>query len=252
MDMSFLYTPESSKNAKMNSAKLAVSDLQNSDERIFMLPQLYSIALTWLKFHNLIVDELKRIHTNLDDSAIFYESRRFVIAVYQGIWFNEVLPLILSPKTLVEYQLISSKSCYSNEIDPSILSEFVASTGRFFHNFIHDKYKIHFNDGSIKEIKLRDLLYSNVDEIHPLNLISEMLKTPWNTGKIGNEISNFLFTSDSHGLDLRALDIQAERDFGVATYCDAIYHFKMSEGKCIENFQDMEKFISKKVICRKI
>lgn len=60
--------------------------------------------------------------------------------------------------------------------------------------------------------------------------------------------SNYLFTSDgSPGLDLRALDLQTERDFGIGTYCDALYYFNLTEGECIKKFSDFEPYISDEV-----
>lgn len=251
MDMSFIYNHENAQNAIKNSAKFLESDLRNlilaGDERVVMLPQLYSIVVVWINFHNLIADNLRLIHPNLHNETIFYEARRFVIAVYQSVWFNEVLPLILSSKTLLEHEIISSKSCYDPSIDPSVSSEFVASAARYFHNFIHDEYKVHFKNGSSEQIQLRKLFYFNTEDVDLMGVIAELLNTPWNTASVGSEMSNYLFSTNAHGLDLRALDIQAERDFGVASYCDALYYLNLTNGECVEGFQDIEGFISKTV-----
>lgn len=54
-----------------------------------------------------------------------------------------------------------------------------------------------------------------------------------------------MFTSDGGpGLDLRAIDLQTERDLGIGTYCDALYYFNLTEGRCIKKFSDFTEFIS--------
>jgi hypothetical protein len=66
------------------------------------------------------------------------------------------------------------------------------------------------------------------------------METPWNSLDIAEEPSNFLFgVNGDVGLDLRAMDIHAERDFGVATYCDALKYYNfVDEDKCIKSFKD--------------
>lgn len=41
------------------------------------------------------------------------------------------------------------------------------------------------------------------------------------------------------------MDFHAERDFGVATYCDALkkYHF-IEQDKCVRNFNEFRDFIT--------
>lgn len=250
MDMDFIYDFQNVEIALSNHAKFPESDIQNiiltGDERATMLPQLYSIMVIWIKFHNFVVDKLSEIH-NLDTPTLFYETRRFVIAFYQSVWFTEVLPLVLSPDTIAEYQLVSTKRCYDPEIDPSISSEFVASAGRYLHTFIQDSYEIQFENGTNAKIPLRNLFYHNFEETNFLGIVINLFNSSWNTENIGSEISNYLFSSNGPGLDLRALDIQAERDFGVATYCDAIYYLNLTDGECVEGFKNFKDFMTKEV-----
>lgn len=247
--MDFIYDLENVKSALKNNAKFDESDIRNlilsGDERAAMLPQLYSIMEIWIKFHNFVVDKLSEIH-KLDTDTLFYEARRFVIAFYQHIWYNEVLPSVLNQETLVKYQLVSSKPCYDSKIDPSISSEFVASAGRFLHTFIQDFYEIEFLNGTKSKIPLRNLLYHNLDDMNYKGIIKNLFNSSWNTETIGNDITNYLFSTHGPGLDLRALDIQAERDFGVATYCDALNFLNMTK-KCVKSFRDFNKFMSKEV-----
>ena len=80
-------------------------------------------------------------------------------------------------------------------------------------------------------------------------MITGLLFNPWNSKDIANEPSNYLFTTDGGpGLDLRAMDLQTERDLGIGTYCDALYHFNLTKGNCIKKFSDFAEFISEEVI----
>lgn len=247
--MDFLYDLENVEIAIKNNAKFDESEIRSfiltGDERAAMLPQLYSIMVIWIKFHNFVVDELDKIY-NLDAATLFYEARRFLIAFYQSIWFNEVLPLVLSPQAISDFKLVSTKPCYDPQVDPSVSSEFVASAGRYFHTFIQDFYEIQSENGTKSKIPLRNLFYHNVDDENFMGVLESLFTSPWNTENIGNDISNYLFSTSGPGLDLRALDIQAERDFGVATYCDALYNLNLTS-KCVKSFRDLKDFMGKEV-----
>lgn len=247
--MDFLYDPENVELALNNDAKFDESEIRSliltGDERAVMLPQLYAIVEIWIRFHNFVVEKFRKIH-NLDTVTLFYEARRFLIALYQKIWYKDVLTLILTPKTVENFEIISFKNCYDPKIDPSITSEFVTSAGRYFHTFIQDFYEIEFENGENSKIPLRKLFYHNLDEMNFIGIIKNLFNSSWNTETIGNDISNYLFGSVGPGLDLRALDIQAERDFGVATYCDALYGMNFTN-KCFEDFREFKKFMSKEV-----
>jgi len=254
LDMDFLYVSANVEIAISNNAKFSENEndihrtIVYGDERVFQTPQMNALSIVWIKFHNVVVDELRKLHPSLSNEIIFYEARRFVIAVYQSIFYTEVLPLIVSPKSLARYRLANIKPCYNADVDPSVTAEFVASVGRVFHTFIHNDYIVNFKNGTSSRILLRNLNNESLAYNELNGVISGLLERPWNNDDIANEPSNFLFTANSGpGLDLRAFDIQAERDFGIGTYCDALYFFNVTDGECIKKFSDFMPFISDNV-----
>lgn len=195
MDMDFLYVPETVKDAINNKAKFPESEIDIhrtiilGDERSAQFPQFYSLVVVWIKFHNIVVDELRRLYPDLNDDVIFFEARRFVIAVYQNIFYSVVLQLILSERSIVKYRLMSQKPCYDPNIDPSVSSEFVSSAGRFFHTYIHDGYVVNFKNGTEAEILLRDLTDETLGYDELEGVLTGLFNRPWNTNNIADEVS---------------------------------------------------------------
>lgn len=161
--MDFLYGPLTYQEAMRNGGKFKeTSDEVHkiiilADERSAMFPQFYSLVVIWVKFHNIVLDELTRLYPKLPANVKFYEARRFVIAVYQSIFYNEVLPLLLSTKNMEKYELNSKKKCFDANIDPSVTVEFTSSAARFFHTFIQNSYTVNFKNGTKADILLRNL-----------------------------------------------------------------------------------------------
>jgi peroxidase len=224
------------------------------------------LAVVWIKFHNLVVDEFSKLYPNLSADAKFYEARKFVIGIYQHIFYSEVLPLLVSAKAIARYRLASKKPCYDHNIDPSVTAEFTASTARYFHTFIQNSYVINFKNGTKADILLRNFNDELLGYRELAGVLTGLLERPWNTLDIANEVknyssfilnlnfgfkqpSNYLFTANGGpGLDLRAIDLQTERDFGIGTYCDALYFFNLTKGECIKKFSDFEPFITDSVL----
>lgn len=195
--MDFLYVASNIKKALKNGGKFV--DQESSihrtiilgDERSAMLPQIYALVVVWIRFHNLVVDELSRLHPELSNEVKFYEARRFTIAVYQQIFYFDVLPLLVSSKALAKFKLASRKSCYDPNIDPSVTVEFTSSSARFFHNFIQNDYAVKHKNGSTENILLRDLDDELLGYREITGVISGMLDRPWNTQDIANEVRLF-------------------------------------------------------------
>lgn len=194
LDMDFIYVANNIRNAVKNGGKF--SDQEHpihrtiilGDERTAMLPQIYALAVVWIKFHNLVVDEFSKLYPNLSVEVKFYEARRFVIAVYQHIFYAEVLPLLVSARAIARYHLGSKKPCYDPNIDPSVTAEFTASTARYFHTFIQNNYVVNFKNGTKAEILLRNLNDEILGYTEIEGVITGLLERPWNTNDIANEV----------------------------------------------------------------
>jgi peroxidase len=251
MDMDFVYAPESVRLAIENGGAFPDTDerirhlISIGDERAAMLPQLHAVVLAWIRFHNEIVEQLHAAHPSVSDEIIFFESRRLVIAVYQSVWLREVLPLILTDDAIRRHRLDERRTCFDESVDPVISAEFSSAVARFFHKFIRENYVFKASDGRRKVVRLNELFQSEINAYEEFEgLLAGLANSPYNT----DEVAGFLFAGDHYpGIDLRALDIQAERDFGVAGYCEFLHELNLTDGKCISTFSDLKGFISEEV-----
>jgi Animal haem peroxidase len=193
--MDFIYVSTNIKKAIKNGGKFVDQEhpvhrtIILGDERSAMLPQFYALAVVWIKFHNLVVDEFSKLYPNLSADAKFYEARKFVIAIYQHIFYSEVLPLLVSAKAIARYRLASKKPCYDHNIDPSVTAEFTASTARYFHTFIQNSYVINFKNGTKADILLRNFNDELLGYRELAGVITGLLERPWNTLDIANEVN---------------------------------------------------------------
>ncbi|MPC54097.1 Peroxidasin [Portunus trituberculatus] len=119
------------------------------DERVNEQIQLTIMHTIWMRFHNVIARELKRLNPHWDDETLYQEARRIVNAMYQHIVYNEWLPIILATMSLaslagkdimVEKGLLPLRYGYSNlydpSIDPTIANEFATVAFRFGHTLV--------------------------------------------------------------------------------------------------------------------
>jgi hypothetical protein len=192
--MDFLYVSKTIKKALKNGGKFIDTEsaihrtIILGDERLAMFPQIYAIAVVWIRFHNLVIDELSRLHPSLSTEVKFYEARRFVIAVYQQITYFEVLPLLITPRAEAKYRLASKKPCYDSSVDPSVTVEFTASSARFFHTFIQNDYVVNLKNGTTQNILLRNLNDELLGYRENAGVITGLLGRPWNTKDIAHEV----------------------------------------------------------------
>lgn len=193
--MSFLYAPDNVAAALKNKGKFKEGeyDIHRTiilgEERSAQFPQYYALVVVWIKFHNRVFDQFAMLYTKLSEKALFYETRRFLIACFQNIFYSEVLPLLVSPRSMAKYRLASRKPCYDPEIDPSVTAEFTSSAARYYHNFIHEGYIVNFKNGTSAEVLLRDLKDENLGFTELHGVITGAMSRPWNTEKISSEVN---------------------------------------------------------------
>lgn len=126
MDMDFLYGTLTYQEAMRSGGKFNenANEIHRTiilgDERSAQFPQFFALVVVWIKFHNRVVDEFTRLYPNLPTNVKFYETRRFVIAIYQNIFYSEVLPLLVSARNFEKYQLNNKTYSYDPNVDPSV------------------------------------------------------------------------------------------------------------------------------------
>lgn len=85
-------------NGKVN---LSACELCNQTDR----DALHLLHQVLLREHNRIAEKLMEVNVHWDDSKVFLEARRIVIAQLQHVTFNEYIPAILREAALVDPEL---------------------------------------------------------------------------------------------------------------------------------------------------
>ncbi|XP_071625801.1 probable oxidoreductase PXDNL isoform X2 [Temnothorax longispinosus] len=107
----------------------------SGDSRVNENPGLTLMHVLFLREHNRVAAELKRLNSHWDDEKLYQEARRIVIAELQHITYNEFLPVIFGEHALDRYGLRLTQRGYFRGYDiraDATLSNSAASAGLFF------------------------------------------------------------------------------------------------------------------------
>ena len=178
---------------------------------------LTALHTLFMREHNRLAEETARQHPHLDGDSIYEIVRKIVGAQMQVITFNEFLPLILGPDAIDPYE------GYDPSVDPTITNEFSTSAFRVGHTMLPPELLRISASGNEDEISLADAFF---DPTLPVDRgISEFLVglTVQQAQEVDllivDEVRNLLFREQGvRGMDLAALNIQRNRDHGVADY----------------------------------
>ncbi|KAK2585041.1 hypothetical protein KPH14_008561 [Odynerus spinipes] len=245
--------------------KSALCDVESSsdvcydtgDVRANQNPQLTVLHILLLREHNRIAGKLARLNPHWSDETIYQETRRIVIAEHQHISYYEWLPLFLGSKQTRESKILYDTNDYVNDynprVDPSVLNEHSTAAFRYFHSLIAGFLKLigeqrgsvspplrlsdHFNRPAVIE---QD---GNMDHLtRGLSYQPEMASDQY----FDEEITIYLFRNGRRlGSDLRATDIQRNRDHGLASYNDYREYCHLPRAN---NWNDFKDYISEENI----
>lgn len=117
------------------------------DPRSNQNPGLSLMHLTYVREHNRIADELRKINACWNAEKIFQEARRINIAAYQRVNYYEWFQYLLGRPNLRDHKLIYDNkpvkyiNDYNPKIDASIYNEHGTAAYRFFHTNIRGHMK---------------------------------------------------------------------------------------------------------------
>lgn len=86
----------------------------------------------FLREHNRIAKELKKLNEHWNDEKIFQETRRIVIALYQRIVYKEYLPLVLGDSFTKMLFFAADKNGFTKNYDDTVNPEIINSMGILF------------------------------------------------------------------------------------------------------------------------
>ncbi|KAH8331114.1 hypothetical protein KR067_011822 [Drosophila pandora] len=207
------------------------------DKRNRFSPTIAVIQTLLVREHNRLAESLALLNADYDDERIFQEARKINIAQYQKITYYDLLPLILG-RTYTHlngllYPVEPSEyvNDYDDSVNPAAYVEFAAVAFRYAHTQIPGWFSLVApNRSSNKTLRLSDYfdrtesikLLDSSDNFAALlrGLATQLHKR--SDGNIDREIKHYFNRKEfeEYGSDLKSIDIQRARDFGVASYND--------------------------------
>ncbi|XP_060115617.1 myeloperoxidase-like [Heteronotia binoei] len=193
------------------------------DTRVDEMPALTVLHTLFLREHNRLVTELKRLNPQWDPDTLYHEARKIVGATLQKITYTDYLPEVLGVTTSTNLKRYTG---YNSTVDPRISSVFT-NAFRFGHAAVRPS------------VNRLDSSYRLVSQT-PLQ---RQFMTPWNIVRQGgidpllrgilarpaklfkqnqfvvDALRNHLFEQTSNiGMDLPSLNMQRGRDHGLPAY----------------------------------
>jgi hypothetical protein len=222
------------------------------DARINQNPGLTVLQIILLREHNRIADQLSHINPHWDDETVYQEARRINIAQYQHISYWEWLPIFLGRENMIKNRLLykvkpgSYVNDYDSSIDPSVLNSHATAAFRYFHSQIEGRLDL-ISEVRTRTGTLRLSDWFNRPAILESNnnyddLARGLATQPEQLTDINfdPEIKHFLFRRGRpFGKDLRSIDIQRNRDHGLASYNDFREFCGLRSASNWEDFLDL-------------
>ncbi|XP_037896461.1 peroxidase [Glossina fuscipes] len=222
------------------------------DIRVNQNPGLAMLHTILLREHNRIADGLAKLNPHWDDRTLFQEARKINIAQYAHISYYEWLPIFLGYENMLKNRLIYSapKTTHINDydpsIDPSVLNGHATAAFRYFHSQIEGRLDLISEIRSVAgALRLSDWfnrpgiieLGDNFDSLTRGHATQPQELTDINFDR---EIKHYLFRRNRpFGSDLRAIDIQRNRDHGLASYNDYREFCGLRRANNWEDFTDL-------------
>ena len=179
-------------------------------------PILTALTTIFIREHNRLAEFYAADHPTATDEEVFQEARKYNIAEYQHVVWNEFLPAIVGKANLRRFA--GGYGGYKSFVNPSVSIEFSTAAYRFGHSGIGEEQPIANTRGKrTGSLKLKDafnnarfLISSRRNLGFLLNgarvTQSEVIDT-----QVVDPLRNQLFGN----LDLASLNMQRGRDHGI-------------------------------------
>ncbi|XP_078082049.1 myeloperoxidase-like [Mustelus asterias] len=198
------------------------------DVRVNEQVNLLGFHTTFLREHNRVAKELKKLNPHWSGDTVFMESRKILGAFQQIIHYRDFVPLAIGNEAMQKY--LPAYGGYNASVDPSIANVFSTAAFRFGHLTIQPTvFRLDENYQEHPQFKNLDL---HLAFFTPWRLVREGGVDPLMRGLLGrpaklqrqgrmmpDELRERLFElSIRLALDLGSLNMQRSRDHGIPGY----------------------------------
>ena len=187
---------------------------------------LTSMHTLWLREHNRIAKEFKKLNKHWSDERIYQEARKLVGAMLQKITYADYLPQVMGQANFD--MLVKSYKGYSLTVDASVPNSFATAAYRYGHSLVRPVFSRFLDDryenGVNNAIGLRAAFFNRTAFLET-NLASIFRGLITQSSLRMDEFVNSVLTTQlfqgsksTSGMDLASLNIQRQRDHGMAPY----------------------------------
>ncbi|XP_043844300.1 thyroid peroxidase [Dromiciops gliroides] len=200
------------------------------DSRASEVISLAAMHTLWLREHNRLAKNLKKLNAHWSSETIYQEARKIVGALHQVITLRDYIPKILGPLAFEQY--IGPYKGYDPTLNPTISNIFSTAAFRFGHATIHPvvrRLDARFQDHpDLPKLHLHEVFFSpwrliKEGGLDPLirGLLASPAKLQTQEQMMNEELTEKLFVLSNNGtLDLASLNLQRGRDHGLLGYND--------------------------------
>ena len=186
-------------------------------------PTLTTIHTLFLREHNRIVDEIRRIPflARLSDELVYQFARTVNIAQFQRIVYEEFLPAIMG-RRFPRYR------GFRRLLDPTISNTFSTAAYRIGHTLVRNTVTRKGRGNTVlKPLQMTELFFRPASTFSN-ELMDEVIRGTVSTPaqeidtKVVDTLRNFLFKQieEEEGIDLIAINLQRGRDHALPAYND--------------------------------
>ncbi|CAD7077890.1 unnamed protein product [Hermetia illucens] len=208
-------------------------------------PGLTVLQIVFLREHNRLARELRKLNSHWDDETLFQEARRINIAQFQYISYYEWSLVFFGNERMRRYDLIfnTHNGEYVNDYDPHVqlrsIQSFQHAAFRYFHDQIVGLLHLVPESREFTNDTLRLLNLINrpalIEKGCKYNSFLRGLSTQ--PAKLTDTNFDTEITDRSPG-ELRSVDIQRARDHGLATYNDFREYCGLKRAKSWQDYLD--------------
>jgi peroxidase len=190
------------------------------DPRVMENPELSSVTTLFMREHNYWVVRLKAANPGWTGDQLYNMAKAITTAEYQNIIYTEYLPLLIGP-------VLGPYNGYNSNINVQVTQEFSAAAFRVGHSQVSDTQEGLDNNGAAVFTEPLSQAFQNTAAIDETNGINPLLRSLGSDYSQATDVytvatlRDLLFAplpgGDIDEMDLIAIDIQRERDAGLAT-----------------------------------